>query len=78
MRLPLEHGSGPAVRALAETVVSIAPLVGVILEQRQKKTLNAIIEALVPEVPPPQHMLIEARMTAEARKEVLERCGVTG
>jgi len=70
--LTLEHGSGRAVRALAETVVSIAPLVRAILEQRQKKVLNSIIEALVPEVPPPQHMLIEARMTAEARKEVLE------
>lgn len=70
--LTLKHGSGPAVRALAETVVSIAPLVRAILEQRQKKALTSIIEALVPEVPPPQHMLIEARMTAEARKEVLE------
>ena len=70
--LTLKHGSGPAVRALAETVVSIAPLVRAILEQRQKNALASIIEALVPEVPPPQHMLIEARMTAEARKETLE------
>ncbi|OYY87298.1 MAG: hypothetical protein B7Y61_05195, partial [Rhizobiales bacterium 35-66-30] len=30
------------------------------------------LELLVPHVPPPQHMLLEARMTAEARKAVLE------
>ena len=70
--LTLAHGSAAAVRALAETVVSIAPLVRAILEQRQKKALASIIEALVPEAPVPQHMLIEARMTAEARKAVLE------
>lgn len=70
--LTLEHGSIPAVRALAETVVSIAPLVRTILERRQKEVMDAILEALVPEVPPPQHMLIEARMTAQARKQVLD------
>jgi hypothetical protein len=70
--LTLEHASAPAVRALAETVVSIAPLVRTILERRQKELIHSIVEALVPEVPPPQHMLIEARMTAQARKEVLE------
>jgi len=70
--LTLEHGSGPAVRALAETFVSIAPLVRNILQRRQRETIQSIIEALVPQIPPPQHMLIEARMTAEARKAVLE------
>jgi hypothetical protein len=70
--LTLEHGSGPAVLALAETVVGIAPLVRNILERRQRETIQSIIEALVPQIPPPQHMLIEARMTAEARKTVLE------
>ncbi|WP_341486984.1 hypothetical protein [Pararhizobium sp. A13] len=70
--LTLEHGSGPAVRALAETVASIAPLVRTILERRQRETIQSIIEALVPQVPPPQHMLVEARMTADARRAVLE------
>jgi hypothetical protein len=70
--LTLEHGSGPAVRALAETVASIAPLVRTILERRQRETIQSIIEALVPQVPPPQHMLVEARMTADARKAVFE------
>src|SRR6266567_6208468 len=59
--LTLERGSGPAVRALAETFVTIAPLVRNILERRQRETIQSIIEALVPQIPPPQHMLIEAR-----------------
>lgn len=70
--LTLEHGSGPAVRALADTVVSIAPLVRTILVRRQREAIQSILEALVPQIPPPQYRLIEARMTAEARKAVLE------
>ncbi|MFB9984856.1 hypothetical protein ACFSQQ_39670 [Mesorhizobium kowhaii] len=70
--LTFEHGSEPAIRALADTVVSIAPLVRTILMRRQREAIGSIIEALVPQVPPPQHMLVEARMTAEARRAVLE------
>ena len=33
----------------------------------------SIVEALVPEVPPPQDELVEARMTAEARVPVEQR-----
>jgi hypothetical protein len=70
--LTLEHGNEAAVRALAETVANLAPLVRAILERRQHEALESIIEALVPDVPPPQHKLVEARMTAESRKAVLE------
>ena len=70
--LTLEHGTEPAVRALVETVANLAPLVGAILKRRQDKALLSIIEALVPDVPPPHHQLVEARMTAEARRAVLE------
>src|ERR1700687_2209516 len=70
--LTLEHGNDAAVRALAETVANLAPLVRTILERRQHEALESIIEALVPDVPPPQHKLVEARMTAESRKAVLE------
>ena len=68
----LEHGNDAAVRVLVETVANLAPLVRAIIERRQDDTLHSIIEALVPEVPPPQHKLVEARMTAESRKAVLE------
>lgn len=70
--LTFEHGSEAAVRALADTVANLAPLVRSIVERRQDEAFRSIIEALVPEVPPPQHKLVEARMTAEARKAVLE------
>jgi hypothetical protein len=70
--LTLEHGNGAAVRALADTVANLAPLVLSILEHRQDEAFRSIIEALVPDVPLPQHKLIEARMTAEARKAVLQ------
>jgi len=70
--LTFEHGSEAAVRALADTVANLAPLVRSIVERRQEKAFRSIIEALVPEVPPPQLKLVEARMTAEARKAVLE------
>jgi len=70
--LTLEHGNEAAVRALADTVANLAPLVRTILERRQDDALHSIIEALVPDVPPPQHKLVEARMIAESRKAVLE------
>lgn len=70
--LTFEHGSEASVRALAGTVANLAPLVRSILERRQDAAFRSIIEALVPEVPPPQHKLVEARMTAQARKAVLE------
>lgn len=70
--LTLEHGNDAAVRALAETIANLAPLVRTILERRQHEALESIIEALVPDVPPAQHKLVEARMTAESRKAVLE------
>jgi len=70
--LTIEHGSESAAKALAQVVASLAPLVGAILKRRQDETFNSIIEALVPEVPPPHHKLLEARMVADARKAVLE------
>jgi hypothetical protein len=70
--LTLEHGSESAVKALAQTVAGLAPLVGAILKRRQDAAFNSIIEALVPDVPLPHHKLVEARMAADARKSVLE------
>lgn len=70
--LTLEYGNDAAVRALTDTVANLAPLVRTILERRQHEALDSIIEALVPDVPPPQHKLVEARMIAESRKAVLE------
>lgn len=70
--LTFERGSERAVKAIADTMSRIAPLVNAIIERRQHEALESIVDALVPNVPPPQHMMIEARMTAQARKAVLE------
>lgn len=70
--LTLKHGNKAAVRALVDTVANLAPLVSSIIEHRQDAMFRSIIEALVPDVPLPRHKLIEARMTAEARKRALE------
>ncbi|HEX7881276.1 MAG TPA: hypothetical protein VF499_00880, partial [Afipia sp.] len=68
----VEHGDSKFARLIADTMVSIAPLVVATLARREKDALEKIVELLVPQMPPPQHLLIEARMNAEARKAVLE------
>lgn len=70
--LTIEHGSASAAKAFAETVAGLAPLVSAILKRRQDESFNSIIEALVPDVPPPHHKLLQARMVVDARKAVLE------
>jgi len=70
--LTFAHENERTVRAIAETLGSLGPLVATLMKQRQRETLDRIIDALVPSVPPPEHMLTEARMTAQARKAVLE------
>lgn len=70
--LTFAHESEHSVRAIAETLVGLGPLVVTLMKRRQRETLDKIIDALVPSVPPPEHILTEARMTAKARKAVLE------
>jgi hypothetical protein len=70
--LTFAHGSEQAVKEIAETMASIAPMVDTIVALRRRKSLESIVDALVPAVAPPKHMMIEARMTAQARKDVLE------
>jgi len=67
----LGPGSAADARALAETVTLLAPIVGTVVASRQSAALRAIVEGIVPNVPPPPHRLVEARMTAEARRAVL-------
>lgn len=64
-------GKGTA-RAFAETMRLIAPIVIRKLADRETATLEKLVEALMPTVSPPEHLLVEARMNAEARKAVLE------
>jgi len=68
----VEHGDAKFARLIADTMVSIAPFIVATLARREKDALEQIVELLVPQVPPPRHLLMEARMNAEARKAVLE------
>lgn len=70
--VPLEHVRTQDIGAVAETVRSITSLAGSIVELRQLKAWERIVEELVPAPPPPPHQLVMAGMTAEARKAVLE------
>lgn len=69
--LTFTHESERTVRAIAETLGNLAPMVAGLIKRRQRESLDKIVDALVPTVPPPEHMLVEARMTANARNEVL-------
>ncbi|MDE8654265.1 hypothetical protein [Novosphingobium album (ex Liu et al. 2023)] len=69
--LTLEHGTPKLRQALAQAVTLITPLILARLVRRDQETLDKLIDALVPQVPPPQHVVAEARMNAEARTEVL-------
>ncbi|WP_336960310.1 hypothetical protein [Sphingobium aquiterrae] len=69
--LALEHGTPKLRQALAQAVTLITPLILARLARRDQETLDKLVDALVPQVPPPQHLVAEARMNAEARTEVL-------
>ena len=69
--LTFDHGSEQAVLMIAATLGRLAPLVATVGERRQKETLERIVDALVPGVLPPEHLMAEARMTGLARREVL-------
>ncbi|QQO35358.1 hypothetical protein JJC00_06655 [Bradyrhizobium diazoefficiens] len=70
--LTLQHGNHALAHVLLDTVAGLTALIPSIIERRHEAKYRSIIEALVPDIPPPRHKLIEARMTAEARKSVIE------
>lgn len=69
--LTFAHENEGTVRAIADALGSLAPMVAGLTKRRQREALDKIVDALVPTVPLPEHMLVEARMTAHARSEVL-------
>ena len=69
--LTFAHGSERTVRLIADTLGSLAPMMAALVERRQRETLDKIVDALVPTVVPPEHLMAEARMTAKARNAVL-------
>lgn len=70
--LTLQHSNKALAQVLLDAVAGLAAVIPGIIERRHEAKYQSIIEAIVPDVPLPQHKLIEARMTAQARKAVLE------
>lgn len=68
----LQHAGKSTVSAFEETMRLIAPIIIRQLAARETATLEKLVDALMPAVAPPKHLLVEARMNAEARKAVLE------
>ncbi len=69
--LTFQHGSENMARMIADTLGSLAPMVAALGHRRQREALDKIVDALVPTVLPPQHLMTEARMTGQARADVL-------
>ena len=69
--LTFAHESERTVRIIADTLGSLAPMMAALVKRRQRETLDKIVDALVQTVVPPEHLMVEARMTAQARNEVL-------
>ena len=70
--LTLQHSDKAIAQALLDAVAGLAAVIPGIIERRHEAKYQSIIEAIVPDVPLPRHKLMEARMTAEARKGMLE------
>jgi len=68
----LEHATPREAAAIAQTFASIAGLVKTIVETGHRQSLEAIVGALVPRIPPTPNELKEATMLARARTAVIE------
>lgn len=71
-----ETASQPGLaQAIQEGVQALVTLAPTLVKCRQQARLRELVDALVPEVPPAKALLIQARMTAQARTAVLEESG---
>lgn len=68
----LEHVSAKEAGAIAETLVRFVQLVHLGFVRHERETLESLVEALVPKVPPTPTQLKEAAMLARARTAVLQ------
>lgn len=68
----LESLSKDEASAFANAVRLIAPMIFDKIVLSKTATLEKLVDALVPGVSPPEHLLTEARMNADARTAVLE------
>ena len=68
----IAHATPREAQAMAQTFASIAEFVKTLVETRHRESLEAIVEALVPKVPPTPNELKEAAMLARARTAVID------
>lgn len=68
----LAHATPREAAAIAQTFASIAELVKTLVGNHHRESLAAIVEALVPKVPPTPNELKEATMLARARTAVID------
>lgn len=68
----LTHATPREAAAMAETFAGIAGLVKSIVGAHHRRSLDAIVEALVPKAPPTPNELKEATMLARARTAVID------
>jgi len=68
----VEHASEHAMRAMAETMTSIAMLVDTSLKVHDRHLLECLVDALVAKTPPSPNLIKEAGMIARSRQAVLE------
>lgn len=69
--LTFAQGSEDTMQAIARALSNLAPMVAGLAEQRQHDLVDQLVQALVPAVLLPEHMQVEARMTAQARAQIL-------
>lgn len=68
----LAHASPREAQAIAQTFASIAGMVKTLVGDQHRESLEAIVEALVPKLPPTPNELKEATMLAQARTAVID------
>lgn len=71
LALALGRVSEASAKAIEQTLTQLLPFITQTIDRSQRASLEAIVQALVPKVPPPTHLLTEARMKAQARAAVL-------
>src|SRR5262249_45622450 len=68
----MDHADTNFAKEIEKAFQTMAPLIVAAIARGEQQNFEKIIDALVPQFPPPQHLLVEARMNAEARMHVFE------
>jgi hypothetical protein len=66
------QGDDPRTKTVFDALKRASESIDVLIDKRRKKSWEALIEALTPDLPLTSNRMIEARMFAQARKGILE------